>query len=229
MYSTQNSEYRKLNNSWHVEDSLWKAIQIVKLITKNKLEFSNLSEIGCGAGEILVQLQKHYANPHKYYWGFDIAPDLKTYWEERSNSNLQFQLLDIYQLNKFTDILLIIDVIEHVEDYYSFIKATQNKGNYKIFHIPLDISVIGILRNMPMYFRQSVGHIHYFTEETALASLKDCGLEVIDFIYTAGSIEVHNKSIKSKVLNLLRWSMFKLNKKWTNRILGGYSILVLTK
>ncbi len=229
IYRASNSEYFKLNNTWHVEDSPWKANQILKLILKQKIEFKKLAEVGCGAGEILVQLQKYYHSQNKLFYSFDIAPDLQLFWKDRQNETLHFYLMDITKSKEYFDLLLIMDVIEHVEDYFSFIRNIKSKAKLKIFHIPLDISVVSILRNMPMYFRKSVGHIHYFTEETALAGLIDCNYKIIDYIYTPGSIEMHNKSLKSKFLNIFRILFFKINKKWTNRILGGYSILVLAE
>jgi hypothetical protein len=36
---------------------------------------------------------------------------------------------------------MAIDVIEDMEDYFTFLRALHKKGTYKIFRIPLDLSV----------------------------------------------------------------------------------------
>jgi hypothetical protein len=44
---TDGSYYEK-NINWHVEDSPWKADQIMKIIKKNNISFSSICEAGCG-------------------------------------------------------------------------------------------------------------------------------------------------------------------------------------
>ena len=99
-----------------------------------------------------------------------------------------------------------------------------------IFHIPLDLSVQTVLRSSPIIkARQSVGHIHYFTKETALETLKDTGYEIVDYFYTGGSLELPNRGWKANVLRFPRKLAFSVNKDLAVRLLGGYSLLVLAK
>jgi hypothetical protein len=132
--------------------------------------------------------------------------------------------------NAFFDILLCIDVFEHVEDYLGFLRNLRNKSQYKIFHIPLDISVISVLRREKLLMeRQKLGHIQYFTKETGLATLQDTGYEIIDYFYTANSIELQAKSWMNLLAKFPRKIMYYLNKDMAVRLLAGYSLLVLTK
>ncbi|MDX9745689.1 MAG: hypothetical protein WCX84_00020 [Syntrophales bacterium] len=97
------------------------------------------------------------------------------------------------------DIVMAIDVFEHVEDCFGFLRKLKEKAEYKIFHIPLDLSVQTVLRSFPIiHGRKSVGHIHYFTKETALETLKDTGYLIIDYFYTGGSLELPNRGWKTK-------------------------------
>ena len=125
---------------------------------------------------------------------------------------------------------MAIDVFEHVEDYFSFLRKLKTKAKYKIFHIPLDLSVSTVLRSSPIIkSRQVVGHIHYFTKETALETLKDTGYEIIDYFYTSGSLELPNLGQKTNLLKIPRKLAFLVNKDLAVRLLGGYSLMVLTK
>jgi len=228
IYTT--GEYFKNNPTWDVEDSSWKAKQIMKIIKDNKIEPHSICEIGCGAGEILYQLYSQMSS-NVFFSGYEISPQAFELCQQRKRDRVQFYLKDLPENEKiFSDIVLAIDVFEHVEDYLGFLRKLREKGLYKIFHIPLDLSVQTILRGSPIIkARQSVGHIHYFTKETAIATLIDAGYEIIDYFYTAGSIDLPIRSFKSFLARLPRKIIYKLNKDVAVRILGGYSLMVLTK
>ena len=61
------------NPTYHIEDSTWKANQIIKIIRRNNLSPNSICEVGCGAGEILNQL---YLNLPKgiLFNGYEISP-----------------------------------------------------------------------------------------------------------------------------------------------------------
>ncbi len=227
LYEKEKSQYLEDNPTWHVEDSPWKAKQIHKILNRNSLDLKSVAEIGCGVGEILNQLHTLLADDI-IYTGYDIAPDAIKLAKPREKERLKFKLENLLEVDAYFDLLLMIDVFEHVEDYLGFIKACKGKSKYMIFHIPLDIHVQGILRNLPMRMREKVGHLHYFTKDTAISTLEDCGYEVIDYFYTAGSIDLQ-KTFKSKLLSLPRRIMYKINKDLTQNLLGGFSLLVLAK
>lgn len=126
--------------------------------------------------------------------------------------------------------VLAIDVFEHVEDYFGFLRKLWEKAEYKIFHIPLDLSVQTVFRSSPILKeRKTVGHIHYFTKETALETLKDTGYSIIDHFYTGGSLELPNRGWRANLLRIPRKLAFSLNKDLSVRLLGGYSLMVLAK
>ena len=50
--------YLANNPTWHEEDSPWKAEHVRRMISKNNLALSTVSEVGCGAGGILAELSK---------------------------------------------------------------------------------------------------------------------------------------------------------------------------
>ena len=126
---------------------------------------------------------------------------------------MHFFFKDLLEDESITfDVVMAIDVFEHVEDYFGFLRKLKKKGVYKVFHIPLDLSVQAILRGAPILkLRRSVGHINYFTKETALATLADTGYEVVDFIYTSSSIELSNRGWKANLMKLPRSLLFSLH------------------
>jgi len=228
-YSKKDSEYLEKNPSWHTEDSPWKALQVLKMLERNKLNPKTIAEIGCGAGEILLQLQEKLKGRDIQFSGYEISPDAFQLTQERARPGLNFYHEDLLSKDIYFDVLLMIDVFEHVEDYIGFIRKSATKATFKIYHIPLDISVNGVLRNIPGKTREKVGHLHYFTKETAIETIKYTGQEIIDYFYTSGSIELPNKKISKKILNVFRRVVFKISPHTAVKLFGGYSLLVLAK
>lgn len=226
----QTGEYLTKNPTWHTEDSPWKASNILKIIARNKLKPTTICEIGCGAGEILNQLYQQMQTDVSFT-GYEISPQAFELCQTRSKERLQYKLANIIDDgNAFYDTVLAIDIFEHIEDYLGFLRKIKNKGIYKIFHIPLEMSVQMVLRSKPiMRARNEVGHLHYFSKETAIATLKDAGYEIIDHFYTAGMSDLPAKSLKTLLAKLPRKFLFGLNQDLTVRVMGGYSLMVLAK
>jgi 2-polyprenyl-3-methyl-5-hydroxy-6-metoxy-1,4-benzoquinol methylase len=228
IYTEENGEYLKNNPTWHVEDSPWKANQIIKILKRNKIEPKTIAEIGCGAGEILNQLHMHLPKEITFT-GYDISSDAISLAKSREKERLHFKNENLVETNEKFDVLLMIDVFEHVEDYLGFIKSTKKLAKNTIFHIPLDISVQAILRNKLMIGRESVGHIHYFMKDTAIATLQDAGYEVLDYFYTPTTLDLPQHTLKAKLAILPRKLMFMVSKDLAAKILGGFSLIVITK
>ncbi len=222
--------YLDNNPLWHQEDSQWKAQQIKKIIDKHKVKTNTVCEVGCGAGEVLNQLTQYYDIKNNFY-GYDISPQAFELCKKKSKPNLIFYHQDLLkEKTVYFDIILAIDVFEHVEDYMGFLRKLKAKGEYKIFHVPLDLSVQTVLRSTPIINgRKSVGHIHYFTRDTAIETLKDTGYEILDYYYTNSSTDLPVNGWKANLLKFSRKLSFLFSQDLTVRILGGFSLLVLAK
>lgn len=225
----EDGTYLDNNPSWHEEDSPWKAKQINKIIKKNSLYPQTICEVGCGAGEILNQLSNLYIDGE--FIGYDISPQAFELCSKKSKANLTFKLANLLEEDiAHFDIVMAIDVFEHVEDYFGFLRKLKEKAEYKIFHIPLDLSVQTVCRSSPILKgRKSFGHIHYFTKETALETLIDTGYSIMDYFYTRGSLELPNRGWKGNLLRIPRKLAFSLNEDLAVRLLGGCSLMVLAK
>lgn len=223
-------EYLEKNPGWHAEESPWKAKEILKIMERNNIAPRNICEVGCGAGEVLAQLQNKMPVECEFS-GYEISPQAFDLSRTRANEKLNFKLADILEeKGVFYDLILIIDLIEHLEDYYTFLREIKSKSRYKILHIPLEISAQFILRNTPfLESRRSAGHLHYYTKDIALQILRDVDYEVLDYFYTAGSVEIPSKSVKRNIMKLPRKVLFAFSSDLAVRIWGGYSLMVLAK
>lgn len=223
-------QYLENNPTWHAEDASWKASRILSIIQRNKLILKSICEVGCGSGEILSYLHSKIQNIE--LTGYEISPQAFEICREKTKEKLTFYLGNLFDEHKISyfDLILCIDVFEHVEDYIGFLKQLSSKSQYFIFHIPLDMSVSSVLRNTPiMEARNKVGHLHYFSKETALSTLENSGYKIIDKFYTSGSIDLTSTSMKTSLAKLPRFLLYKINPDLAARLLGGFSILVLAQ
>ena len=222
-------EYVDKNPTYHVEDSPWKAAQVLRMVRKHGLRPASICEIGCGAGEILRQLQIQLPKGTQLF-GYEISPQAIELCRSRENDALRFLHQDLLATHDGPfDLLLCMDVFEHVSDYLGFLRQLRSKAGLKLFHIPLDISVLSVLRTTPITgSRASAGHLHYFTKETALLTLQDAGYEVLDWYYTPGAI-ARGKGLRTRLAKRPRQLLSLVNPDWAARLLGGFSILALTK
>lgn len=226
-----NSQYLENTGDWHVKDSAWKAELISELYKKNGVHPKTVVEVGCGAGAILENLLQMDAGVEKLD-GFDISPQAISLAEKRSNSKLSFHQSDFLKEDfPVSDLLLLIDVIEHLDDFYRFLREIQLRGRMFIFHVPMDLSCRTILKpHVLLQHRNSVGHIHYFSEEMIHWILKDTGYEIIDWHYTKPVIDIHPaKRLKGSVKKVLRNISFGVNPSISAKLWGGYSLMILAK
>lgn len=221
--------YLEANPDWHAADAPFKAQWIARLLQQHSIVPISIAEVGCGSGEILVELRRRY--PDATFTGYDISTQASAINSVKTEPGLDFYQLDFLAKDTpKTDLLLAIDVFEHIEDYMGFIRALKDKAAYKIFHIPLDLSVQGLLRAKPLiHSRKIVGHLHYFFKDTALATLTDCGFEVIGWNYTHGAEELPGRSLRTRLLNTPRKIARQFNEDLAVRFFGGASLMVLTR
>lgn len=224
-------EYNQKNPTYHVEDSPWKARQILKMMQLHHLQPDSICEVGCGAGEILYQLQKQIPS-HTEFYGYEISEDGYKMCEQRRNAHLHFYHGNLLQEPAVQyDLLLCIDVFEHVEDYLGFLRHLRAKGKQFIFHIPLDLSLLILSRPKRLLeLRNQVGHLHYFAKETALATLTDAGYGIIDHFYTPSILELErNSGLTTQLLYWPRKLLFAYQPDHAARYLGGFSLLVFAQ
>lgn len=226
-YEDENSEYLQKNQSYHTEDSSYKANNIIKILKKNNILFKDVVEVGCGAGQVLNCISEHFGKGVQFK-GYDISKDGIQYAKQNSRSDIEFFNDDFLKLESKHELLLLIDVFEHVENYLGFLRDLQARSDFFVFHIPLDISIESILRDSLSWSRNQFGHIHYFTKEIALAVLRDLNFDIIDTIYTK-DIDFPRETFGSKISYIPRKIVDTLNQDFAAKVLGGYSIMVLAK
>jgi len=227
--SYESGEYLANNPTWDEEDSEWKARQVLITFDRNHLTPKSVVEVGCGAGGILASL--HDALPKVDYSGFEIAADASKFWEKHRSKGISFVIGDFLQAqSSHFDVLLLLDVIEHVPNPFEFLSALRGRADYYVFHIPLDLSALSVAREHPLLLvRQKVGHIHYFTKGLALSLIQESGFQILDWFYTGASFTAPQISWKSKLARLPRRLAYAVNRDFGVRLFGGDTLIILAK
>ncbi len=237
-------DYLKKNPDWHVGESPWKVKEIIRMFQRDKITPKTICEVGCGAGEVLRLLQMGM-DSDCIFSGYEISPQAFELSKSRENERLHFKLQDfIEEKDVYFDLILVLDVLEHMENPYDLLRDIKTKSLYKIIQFPLDISVRSVLRDQIVTYRETFGHIHYFTKSIALRMLEEMGYEVLDSFYTDEFIPLPWDAIRSNPLLLVRKILgkikrgilrapskllFVINQDLTERIFGGWRLLVLVR
>ncbi len=219
--------YLAANPTWDEEESPWKTSLLLQILERNGVVPATVCDVGCGSGRMLQDLHQRLPAMTRLV-GYEVSSVAFERCRSKESDRLSFVLgtLQDDPSGAVYDLALAMDVMEHVEDFYGFLRQLREHSHRQVLHIPLDVSVQTVLRSRPFAVRRdTVGHIHFFTKETALAALKDTGYEVLDSFYTTKPM---NLSPKARFAQRIRRAPFRISPDLTVRILGGYSLLVLT-
>jgi ubiquinone/menaquinone biosynthesis C-methylase UbiE len=223
----QDGEYLAKNPGWHAEHSAWKAGEIAKAMQRNALSPGTVCEVGCGAGEVLKNLSERL--PQTTLTGYEVSGDAFSLCKRHETERLKFVLADAITEGVRFDLALCIDVVEHVEDCYGFLRGLHRVSSTHVFHIPLDVYVLSVIRRTMMATRFYVGHLHYFTPETALATLHDCGFNVMDSFLTKSFDGAPSDSTEARLMRIPRRMAHKVAPNLTQTLIGGCSLMVVAK
>jgi SAM-dependent methyltransferase len=216
---------RALAPDWYESDARWKAERVREMMRRHRLEPESICDIGCGTGGVLDHLSRTLPAGTTLV-GYDPSPQATALAPEARKRRVAFVNATAEECEGGYDLMLVLDVVEHVDDYLGFLRTIRGKAGSFIFHIPLDVSVQTVLRGSPIArARESLGHLHYFSRDTALATLHDTGYRVLDEELTQPGVDLWGG--KSRLLRLPRIVAFRLNPRLAARVMGGFSLLVL--
>ncbi len=220
--------YLAEHSSWHEEDAPWKAEQVRRMIERHGLRPSSVCDVGCGTAGVLCHLAPNLPRTARLV-GYEPSLDAMALAESRGK-RIELVAADARKCEEQFDLVLMLDVFEHIEDYLGFLRAVRRNGRRFIFHIPLDLSVQCVLRMSPlMSARRQTGHLHYFSRETAVATLEDAGYAVVETTFTRGGIELPRSALATRIAALPRDLASRVAPAMAARVLGGFSLLVLAE
>jgi len=199
------------------------------VIDRNHLAPRRIIDVGCGTGRVASLIADKYGADVE---GYDISPQaIGEATSKYGSPRLRFLRGAVADAPCDYDLGTLLDVLEHVEDYIGFLRETRRHAPRWIMHIPLDLTVFSALHDGHMHSRAALGHLHYFSESSALATLEYCGFTVRDVIHTCGFMQHFKtkRTWRAMPLMLPRLALFGLSPRLCARLLGGVSLMVLAE
>jgi hypothetical protein len=228
--------YLESNPDWHASGSPWKARRIAEILSRNGIRPRTLAEVGCGAGGVLGSLQTRLETS-VLLDGYDISPQAIALCLPKANDRLRFFEADFLRSTKRYDVVLAIDVFEHVEDYFGFLRALARRASWHVFHVPLELSCYTLHHHRSLLeTRRRVGHLHFYWKDLALASITDCGYKIVDCLYTSPPGEpqpdLPEEPVRSREYAIVRRIaklVYRVDPDRAVRWFGGTSMMVLAQ
>ena len=215
--------YLNSNAGWHQEDSAYKAKLVAGLL--DSLSAKSVLEVGCGAGGVIRDLASRF--PEIQFHGCDISADAAAFWEGKNAPNLSFACTNLLESDRHADVVLCLDVFEHVDDYLGFLKKLKRHGAQFVFNVPMDMCVMKLLTKGLAHARAEVGHLHYFNEWSAKATLTDSGYEIEVAKLSPAFLNVPPRNFRQWLAVGPRVAAhFLLGGSLACKLLGGYSLVV---
>ncbi len=191
----QSDAYIAKNPSLHEEDSAWKIKKLLPFIDtwlkRDQSPVVTVLDVGGGAGVILRELAKYIATKHgrtvrKYC--LDLSPGMLAVQGENNIDAIKKLERDIAQTglgDKEVDLVLMIDVLEHVPDPVQTLKEIRRISHFALLKVPLEDSLFYRVMDIVTggKFRQrliaQIGHINIYNRNNLLVLLEQYGGRVL--------------------------------------------------
>ena len=168
------NSYIEKNPTLHTEDSKFKFQNIKRFL--NSIEVKNnkikIIDIGGGAGLIGKLVLEYFLKNGIFVTFHSLDLSMEMLKIQRKN-NPRIKKTFNCPINKCPelnyDLVLMIDVIEHIEEKEDTAKILNKLGKNIIYNIPIEINFFDILKYLKSYFRyyknqrKRWGHIHFFS------------------------------------------------------------------
>ncbi len=226
-----NGSYLLKNPSWHREDAPWKLSHILRVLNSiHVTQMTRVLDAGCGTGDIIKLWSQK--SPEVQFVGWEVSPQAYMLARADEPHNVKFVCAPEPPAGWF-DLVLAIDVIEHLEHPDAWFKNLSSHASLFVLHVPLDLSVRSFLfPSLLERERQTVGHIHFFTARSLKQFLQKNNCQILSMHYTNKYVERPPKltSWKSRLGMCIRQLAHKLlPHAWAAFWIGGYSLIVVAK
>jgi ubiquinone/menaquinone biosynthesis C-methylase UbiE len=171
-------EYIRKNPTLDVEDTPWKLKKIIplldKFISQTSLTKVKILDVGGGAGLFLKGISDYLRtkNINVEQYALDLSAEMLQIQKE-NNADIKSVFVGSIEKTSFkdkeVDLVLMIDVLEHVPDTAAALKELSRISKYVIFKVPLENNLYYNILNLIKLGRlrldifQKVGHLHFYT------------------------------------------------------------------
>lgn len=245
-------EYLRKHPSLHEEDSPWKVNKIIPMVDsfienqRHKNEI-NVLDVGGGAGLILKSIssyiQERYAiRVNKF--ALDLSPGMLKI-QKANNPDLKRLLnediTEVSLKDKEMDLVLMVDVIEHVPEPLKALEELKRASKFMIFKVPLDDNIYSNVRNLlsggkyTANYSKISGHINTYNLSKIRNQIEANAGVILSCYFTDTFSYVLNSEFYSKEMDLrhrigyfVASCAYRLSPRLCSRLFGG-SVVILVR
>ena len=188
-----NNTYIANNPTIHSEDSEFKFKNIEPLLNNINIEKNQIKilDVGGGAGIIGKYVLDFFENKNimVLFDSLDLSTEMLKVQKKNNPAIKKIINCTIEECKENNyDLILMIDVIEHIERKNDTAKILNKISKYIIYNIPIEKNLFDFIKNLTLLFRyyrnqrKTLGHVHFFSVKTANDFLKKHH-EIIDSFF----------------------------------------------
>ncbi len=224
-------EYLVKNPELHASDAESKARAILNLAS-GIVQPDSILDIACGSGLVLQQVVKELT-PERAV-GLDISESIIAEARKLNiDTRIVFQVADAFSYSKsHFNLVLAIDIVEHVNDDLALLKHISSLGEYVIIKVPIEHNFLNsflylISGKRIDYWRTTeakYGHIHHYGLSEFISKLRELDLHLIKVDY----MPLPKRS--AALREILRWLFLPLwfiSRNFYVRLTGGFLVVLL--
>jgi SAM-dependent methyltransferase len=242
--------YISKNPTLHEEDSQWKVEKILPLVDTfctlaGKKEIDVL-DVGGGAGIVLRDVSAYIEKTHGIKvrkHALDMSPGMLKI-QAKNNPGLSLALNeDITKTSmgtKCMDLILMIDVIEHIPDQKKALSEIARISRFAIFKVPLEDNLTAGAMNLATLGRQrrhwieTIGHCNTYTFGRMKKALEKNTGEImmssftnVFQYYSSSEFYIRRRRIRDRVVNTLGRTLFSISPRLCSLVFSDFSMFLV--
>ncbi len=156
---------------------------IDQLLRRNQISVHTVAELGCGTGEVIRGCRARGIG--KLFFAFDYSEDAVRFLSRRGEGII-VQPADItddnFMLPRAVDLIVLSHVLEHLEQPLAFLRSCVRKFTfrYAVIEVPLERLPLMRLQTAIFGYRNTAGHVQFFTMKSFQKLIEDAGLRILD-------------------------------------------------
>lgn len=245
-------EYLRKHPSLHQEDSPWKVTKIIPMVDlfiknhvfgKNEI---NILDVGGGAGLILKSISSYIEDRYGIKvnkFALDLSPGMLKIQKENNPDIKRLLNEDITKVSvkdKEMDLVLMVDVIEHVLEPVKALKELGRISKFIIFKVPLEDNAYLNISNFLSRgerradYAKTSGHINIYNLNKLKKQIEVNAGTIVDYYFTDVSSYYLNPAYHKERISLLgrlhylvASLTYKLSPKLCSYIFADFVILLV--
>ncbi len=224
--------YSDNNPGFNDRESIRKSNSLINLLKNSPVNLSNINSVldyGCGGGGLIKNLCDNLSHVSKAK-GIDLNKDAIEFAlsENRDSSILEFKTGSLKQINGHYDLITVVHVLEHIQNWDEFLSSIKSKAEYVYIAVLIEASIWMTLRKGVLLNQyKKYGHIHFINEPYLINYLEEAGLDIISTGYSDEFLAFDG--LMSNIMKIPRLAIGLFSKKTACNIVGGYCFQVLCK